>query len=158
MMGKTRIPGDSHAERQVFVETEIARQLSFHERKGSRYRRARELDFVDRMRRLELHPVHIRVFLVRLEPRDAINETAVRGVARITLRHDHEIGIELVFHLDRRAIARDGVLYRHDFHARALGLALALERLVVDAYAGKARMDAFAHEPPHRHDAAVPGV
>ena len=85
-------------------------------------------------------------------------EAAVGRVARVALRHDDEGGIELVAHVDRGAIARDGLLERHDLHARRLRAALAFDRLVVDAHAGEPGVDALAHQAPHRHDAAVAGV
>src|SRR5439155_25341861 len=72
--------------------------------------------------------------------------------------HHAEIGVELVLHVDRGAIAGDREVERHDFDAGALGRALAFDRLVVDAHAGDTAADAFAHHAAHRHDAAMPGV
>src|SRR6185369_177198 len=78
--------------------------------------------------------------------------------ARVALRHDDEIGIEFVLHVDGGAVARDGLLERHHFDAGALRLPFAFDRLVVDADAGDARVDAVPHEAPHGRDAAVPRV
>jgi hypothetical protein len=74
------------------------------------------------------------------------------------LRHDDEIGVELVLHVDRGAVAGDRLVERHDIDAGVLGLALALDRLVVDADAGEPGADAFADQASHRHDAAMAGV
>src|SRR5207248_10782930 len=76
----------------------------------------------------------------------------------IALRHDHEIGVELVLHIHGGAVAGYRLLDRHHLDPGALGLALALDRLVVDAHAGDAAADALAHHAAHRHDAAMAGV
>src|SRR5262249_32019842 len=152
------IPGDVDTERQMFVEPEVARELPFHEREGPFERRARALDLVLRVRRFQLHPVHARFLAISLEPPDAVFQAAVRSIARVALRHDHEVRVELVLHVDCRTVARDCLLDGNDFHARALRAALALDRLIVDANAGDARTDALANHAAHRHDAAVAGV
>ena len=85
-------------------------------------------------------------------------ETAIGGIARIALRHDDEVGVELVLHVDRGAVPRDGLVERHDLDARAHGATLALNRLIVDAHARQAGGDALAHQPAHRHHTAMPGI
>src|SRR5262249_19014465 len=120
--------------------------------------RARLSDLVFRVRRFELHPVHASLRLVGLQPRYAIVETAVRGVARIALCHYDEIGIELVFHVDRGAVACDRLLDGHHFDARALRRSLPFDGLAGDGDARDARAYAFANHAPHRHDPTVAGV
>jgi hypothetical protein len=74
------------------------------------------------------------------------------------LRHDDEIGVELVLHVDGSPVAGDSQIERHYFDPGVLSLALALDRLIVDAHPGDAAADTFAHHAAHRHDAAMPGV
>src|SRR6185312_11315025 len=52
----------------------------------------------------------------------------------------------------------DRLLQRHDFQPGALRPPLALDRLIVDADAGYTGVDTLAHQPTHRHDAAVAGI
>ena len=158
MVRESRIPRNSDAQRQMFFQRQITTELAFHERQRTTHRRTRAFDFVGGMRRFELHPIHAGHFVVRLQTRYRIVEIAVGGIARVALRHHHKIGVEFVLHVHRRTIARDGLIKRHHFHARCLRFALAFNRLIVDAYARDARVYALAYQPPHRHDAAVPGV
>src|SRR5439155_8303741 len=95
---------------------------------------------------------------IGLEALECVVEPAIGGVARIALRHDDKIGVELVLHVDRGAVAGDRELERHNLDPGVLGLALALDRLVVDPHPGDAAADAFAHHAAHRHDAAMPGI
>src|SRR5262249_37716385 len=106
----------------------------------------------------ELDPVGAAVGLVGAKPPEAILQAAVGGVARVALGHDDEVRIELVLHVHRRPVARDGLGQRDDLDARALRLALALDGLVVDADPGDAGPDALTHQGPHGHDAAVTRV
>jgi len=92
------------------------------------------------------------------EALQAIFEPAIGGIAGVALRHDDEVGIELVLHIDGGAVAGDRLLQRHHLEAGALGAALALDRLIVDAHAGNPGADAFANHAAHRHDAAMAGV
>src|SRR5262249_39874300 len=158
LVGEPRIPGDVDAERQMLVEAEVARQPALHEGERPLDHGARALDLVGRVRRFELDPVDTGLRLVGLEPRDAIVEIAVRRIARIALCHHDEIGIELISHVHCGAIARDRLLDRHDLDAGALRAALALDRLVVDAYPRDPGAYALADHAAHRHDPAVAGV
>ena len=55
--------------------------------------------------------------------------------------------------------AGDRVFERHHLDPGILGLALAFDRLVVDAHPGDAAADAFPDHAAHRHaDPAMPGV
>jgi hypothetical protein len=110
------------------------------------------------MRRLELHPIGAGFHAIGLQPRDRVLQRAVYSVTGAALRHHHKVRVELVLHVDRRPVARNRLVERHDLDAGALGLALAFDRLVVDADPGNPGSDAFADHAPHRHDAAVPGV
>ena len=142
----------------MLVEPEIAAELAFHKRERTLDRGARGLDLLDRMRRFELHPIDAGLFAIGLEAQQRVFETAICGVARVALRHDDKVRVELVFHVDCGAVTGDRQIERHDFHTGVLGLALAFDRLVVDAHAGDAAADAFAHHAAHRHDPAMPGV
>src|SRR5439155_8689234 len=64
MVGEARIPGDVYAEREVLLGREVARQLALHEREHALHGGARLPDLVGRMRRLELHPVGVRLVLI----------------------------------------------------------------------------------------------
>src|SRR3954462_7827171 len=107
---------------------------------------------------LEVHPIDARHLLVGLQPLEAVVDATVLGISRIALRHDDEIRVELVLHVDRRAITPDRLVEWNHGDTCALGAALALDGLVVDAHAGNAGTDAFSHHAPHRHDAAVAGI
>ena len=110
------------------------------------------------MGRLELHPVDPGLLAISPQPCDRVLQRSVEGIAGVTLRHHHEIGIELVLHVHRRTIAGNRLIEGYDLHSRALRLALAFDWLVVDADPGYTGADAFPHHTAHRHDAAVPGV
>jgi len=142
----------------MLVEAEIARQPPLHERERTADDGAGAPDLVLRMRRFELHPVDPRLALIGAQTPQAIDQPAARGIAGIALGHDDKVGIELVLHVDRGAVASDRLFDRHDLDPGALGPALAFDWLVVDAHAGDAGADAFAHHPSHRHDPAVTGV
>ena len=157
-MAETGIPGDVDPEREMLVEVEIASELAAHERERAVDRGARRPDLVDRMRRFELHPIDPGLFAIGLHARDRIVERAAGSVARIALRHHDKIGVEFVLHIDRGAVARDRLIERHDIDPGVLGLALALDRLVVDADAGQPGADAVADQAAHGHDPAMPGV
>ena len=105
-----------------------------------------------------MHPIDAAEVTIRFQARQRIVEITVGRIARITLRHHHKIRIEFVFHIHCRAVACNGLLDGHHFHARRLRFTLALNRLIVNAYAGNARVDALAHQTPHRHDAAMPRI
>src|SRR5438874_13259632 len=107
------------------------------------------------MRRFELHPIDPGDLAIGLEPGYRIVEPAIRGIARIALRHHHEIRVELVFHVDGGAVAGDRQVERYDLDPGILGLALALDRLVVDPHPRDAAPDAFLHHAAHRHDPAM---
>jgi hypothetical protein len=96
--------------------------------------------------------------VVRRQPSQRVVQPAIRRIARVALRHNDEVRIELALHVDRGAVAHDRLLQRHHFQAGALRASLALDRLIVDADAGDAGLDAVAHEAAHRHDAAMAGV
>ena len=64
------------------------------------------------MRRLELHPVDPTAAEIRVQPFDELAHAAVHRVARVALRHDHEVGVELVTGLNRGVVALDGRLAR----------------------------------------------
>src|SRR5262249_3783561 len=89
---------------------------------------------------------------------EAVLEAAVHRVARVALRHDDEVGIELVLHVDGRAIPRDRLDDGDDLDAGGLGRALAFDGLVIDAHTGDPGADALAYHAAHRHHAAVAGV
>src|SRR6516164_11386881 len=91
MMRETRIPRDRDAERQMLVEIEIAAKFSFHERKRPRHGGAGGFNFVDRMGRFELYPVDASLFPVSPQPSDRVLQCAVRRIARVAMRHHHEI-------------------------------------------------------------------
>src|SRR5215472_2488865 len=98
MMRETRIPRDRDAECQMLVEIEIPTELSSHERKRPRRRGADGSDFVNRMGRFELYPVDASLFPVSPQPSDRILQCAVRRIARVALRHHHEIRVEFILH------------------------------------------------------------
>jgi hypothetical protein len=67
--------------------------------------------------------------------------------------------LELISSNERFSFAgRPVPIASYHFDPGALRLALALDRLIVDADAGDSGADAFADQPPHGHDAAVSGV
>src|SRR5262249_54712203 len=129
---ETRIPGNRDAQRQMLVKIEIAGELSFHRGKGASYCSARRSDLVHRMRRLELHPLDPSALAVSPQPCDRVLKCTVEGIAGVALRHHDEIRTQLILHVDCRAIAGNCLIEWYDRHARALRLALALDRLVVD--------------------------
>src|SRR5215470_18534872 len=96
------------------------------------------------MRRLELHPVDLGLLAIRPQPGDGVLDRAAVGVAGVALGHNHEIGVEFVLHIDGGAVAHDSLAHRNDGDPGILRLAFALDRLVVDADAGKAGPDAVA--------------
>ncbi|HJZ14217.1 MAG TPA: hypothetical protein VJ251_02000, partial [Stellaceae bacterium] len=65
------------------------------------------------MRRFELHPIDPGGRAIGLEARQRVVEPAIRGIPRVALRHHDEIRVELVFHVDRGAVARERLLERH---------------------------------------------
>src|SRR5262249_30229522 len=104
------------------------------------------------------NPIDPGLFLVRGQPLQAIIEATVHRIARVALRHDHEVGVDLVLHVDGGAIARDGLVQRNDADAGTLGASLSLDRLIIDPNAGEAGANTFAPHASDRHDAAVAGV
>src|ERR1700733_556182 len=72
------------------------------------------------------------------QPLQRIVQPAVRRIARIALRHDDEVRIQLVLRIDCRAITHDRLLQRHHLQSSALCAPLALDRLIIDANASGA--------------------
>src|SRR5262249_15059820 len=143
---------------EVLVVAQEPRQTAFHEGEWPLHHRACALDLLDRMRRLELHPVDAGLSLVDRHAVEAVLEAAVHRVARVALRHDDEVGIELVLHVDGRAIASNRLGDGDHVDAGSLSRPLAFDRLVIDAHAGDPGTDALAYHAAHRHHAAVAGV
>src|SRR5262249_30049956 len=138
-------PGNGHAKFQMLFEREVAWKLALHEGKWTRNLCARLFDLLDRVRRLQRHPVDACLVLVGTEPPQAVVKSAIGRIARIALRHDHEIRIELVPHVDGGAVTRNGVVERHDAYARALRAPLAFDRLIIDPHTRDTGADTFAH-------------
>ena len=120
----------------MLVEAEIAAELAAHKGKRPLDHGARRFDLVDRVRGLELHPIDSGLLAVSLQPRDRVVERATGGVASVTLRHHHEIRVELVLHVDRSAVAYQRIAQWHNIDPGVLRLPFAFDRLVVDADAG----------------------
>jgi hypothetical protein len=108
--------------------------------------------------RLKLDPIDTGFLFVHLEARQTLFDSTIVGIAGITLRHDNEIGVELVLHIDGRTVAGHGLVQGNHFEAGALGAPLTFYGLVVEADTANSGTDALTHETAHGHDPAMSGV
>src|SRR3989442_8604571 len=95
LIGQERVPGDPQPEGEVLRQGQRLRQLALHDGERARHRSARLPDFVDRMRRLELHPIGTHGGQVQIQVPEALSHAAVDGVAPGGPVHEPEARMEV---------------------------------------------------------------
>src|SRR5687768_18324529 len=97
------------------------------------------------MRRFELYPVDGAVFLVKAQSLQSLGHSSVDRVARVALRHDDKIAIDLILSIDGDPVPCNRLFARDDGNSRGHRPALLFEGLIIELQSGQTRFDTFSN-------------